>query len=453
MIGFPTSFLWGAATSAYQIEGSPLADGAGASIWHRFSREPGRVVGGATGDSACDHYRRYREDIALMAWLGINAYRFSVAWARVVPDGNGTLNPKGLGFYDRLVDALLAQGIEPMLTLYHWDLPAALEDRGGWLNPDSAKWFGDYAQVLFQALDDRVRLWLTLNEPWVSAVLGYLTGTHAPGRRGLREAALAAHHLLLAHAEAVTAYRAVGRHRIGIALNLEPQYAASAQAEDVEAAARRHIYVNRWFLDPILLGRYPAEIPQLFGADWPRRALQRAGLIRAPIDFLGVNYYSRALVVDDPSGRPARGRLVKRRDAQLTAMGWEIFPQGLTEMLLWIRREYGELPVYITENGAACNDPLPERGRVLDPGRARFLGRHLIAAQEALGRGVDLRGYFAWSLLDNFEWAYGYSKRFGLIHVDFATQRRTPKMSARFYRNLICRGGANLAIALGALRG
>jgi beta-glucosidase len=445
MNGFPADFLWGAATSAYQIEGSPLADGAGPSIWHRFSREPGRVLGGDTGDLACDHYRRYREDLALMAGLGINAYRFSVAWGRVLPQGGGPINRQGLGFYDRLVDELLALGIAPMLTLYHWDLPLALDERGGWCHRDIAGRFADYAEVLFRALDDRVRLWLTLNEPWVSAVLGYQTGVHAPGRQGLSEAALAAQHLLLAHGEAVAAYRATGRHRIGIAVNLEPQHAASERAEDIEAAARRHAYVNRWFLDPILLGRYPDGLSAMFGAAWPQVSPEDLARIHAPVDFLGVNYYSRGLVEWDPSDRPAQARVISRMGTERTAMGWEVYPEGLTEILLWLRREYGERPLYLTESGAAFDDPPPADGVVADPERATYLRRHLRAAESALRQGVDLRGYFAWSLLDNFEWAYGYSKRFGLIHVDFATQRRTPKASAWLYRAIIRQGGANLA--------
>lgn len=441
---FPPGFLWGVATSAYQIEGSPLADGAGASIWHRFSHSPGRVASGDTGDHACDHYRRWREDLELLAWLGVNAYRFSVAWGRVLPTGTGAVNPKGIGFYDRLVDELLGLGITPMLTLYHWDLPDALGQRGGWLNPDSPRWFADYAEVLLRKLADRVPYWLTLNEPWVCAVLGHLTGSHAPGQCSLSETPLVAHHLLLAHAEAVAASRAWGRQQIGIALNLEPQHPASERSADREATARRHAFVNRWFLDPIVHGRYPAELPAMFGQHWPPIPDSDLARIRAPVDFLGVNYYSRGLVGHDPSDRPARVRVVALPGAERTAMGWEVYPQGLAETLRWVREAYGDLPLYVTENGAAFADPAPENGEVADPERAEYLRRHLLVAASVLRQGVELRGYFAWSLLDNFEWAYGYSKRFGLIHVDFATQRRTAKASARFYRDIIRRGGLGL---------
>jgi beta-glucosidase len=434
---FPSGFLWGAATSAYQIEGSPLADGAGPSIWHRFAHQPGAVVKGETGDLACDHYRRWGEDLDLMADLGLTAYRFSIAWGRVLPLGRGQVNAKGLDFYQRLADGLLERGIRPMVTLYHWDLPAALGDRGGWLHPDSAGWFADYAEVLFRALDDRVDLWLTLNEPWVSAVLGYLTGDHAPGRRCLAEVPRVAHHLLCAHGAAVAAYRARGRHQIGIALNLEPQYPASASAVDQDAARRRHIFINRWFLDPLCLGQYPAALAEIFGPDWPDFPPEGLACIQAPLDFLGVNYYSRGLVRHDPTDRPLGARRITPTDRPCTAMDWEIYPSGLTETLVWIKQRYGDLPLYITENGAAFEDPAPGAGQVPDPRRVAYLSDHLEAARAALEQGVDLRGYFAWSLLDNFEWAQGYGKRFGLVHVDFATQRRTPKTSAAFYRAFI----------------
>ncbi len=443
---FPHDFLWGAATSAYQIEGSPLADGAGPSIWHRFCHTPGMVANGDTGDLACDHYRRYREDITLMAGLGLKAYRFSIAWGRIFPDGTGRLNPKGLDFYRRLTDGLLERGIEPMITLYHWDLPAALNDRGGWLNPDSAGWFAAYAETLFRALDDRVRLWVTLNEPWVVVVGGYLQGTLAPGHRNPYEAPLAAHNLLRAHGAAVAAYRAQGRHRIGLAVNLEPQHAASADPLDLAAAARRDAFVNRWFLDPVFLGHYPAELKPMFAEAWPRARDGDMEAIRAPIDFVGVNYYSRNRVRDDPSDLPVRATRVRQDGRPHTAMDWEIYPDGLTETLLWIRDRYANPPVYVTENGAAFDDPPPDGGEVRDLPRVEYLHAHLIAAGDALRQGADLKGYFAWSLLDNFEWAYGYSKRFGLVHVDYQTQRRTLKSSARFYAEVIRSGGANLGI-------
>lgn len=450
---FPDGFLWGAATSAYQIEGQPLADGAGPSIWHRFAHSPGRIVNGETGDLACDHYRRFADDVALMADLGLGAYRFSIAWGRVLPDGRGIVNPKGLDFYRRLVDALLERGIQPMITLYHWDLPAALQDRGGWLNPDSPAWFADYAQVLFRALDDRVRLWVTINEPWVITVPGHLVGELAPGHRDLFEAPLVAHHLLLAHAEAVAAYRSLGLHQIGLAVNLEPQHPASATSEDQAAAVRRDAFINRWFLDPLFLGAYPTELSSIFGSAWPEFADSDLARIRSstlsdsarvakpgasgPTGFIGVNYYSRGLVQAEPKAPPLGAIRVSPEDAPRTAMGWEVYPQGLTETLLWLKDRYANPPLYITENGAAFDDPPPVNGLVLDPDRVDYLSSHLCAAREAIQRGVDLRGYFVWSLLDNFEWAQGYAKRFGLIQVDPLTQARTLKSSASFYRDVI----------------
>ncbi len=441
---FPRDFLWGAATSAYQIEGSPLADGAGPSIWHRFAHSPGRIANGDTGDLACDHYRRYREDVAIMADLGLNAYRFSVAWSRVLPQGRGTVNHKGLGFYQRLVDALLERGIRPMVTLYHWDLSATLHDRGGWLNPDSPNWFADYAQVMFKALGDRVPLWITINEPWVVAVLGHLEGQHAPGHRDLFETPRVAHHLLLAHARAVDVYRGLGRHRIGLAVNLEPQHPVSDARADREAATRRDAFINRWFLDPLFQGRYPHEMASIFGPAWPDFTSEELALIRAPGDFIGVNYYSRGCVRADPDATPLHAVRVSRPEALNTAMGWEVYPEGLTQTLLWLRQRYANPPIYITENGAAFDDPPARDGLVADPLRVAYLRDHIVAAAKALEQGVDLRGYFAWSLLDNFEWAEGYSKRFGLYHVDPRDQRRLPKASARFYREVIASNGASL---------
>jgi len=302
MIEFPQHFLWGTATSAYQVEGSPLADGAGPSIWHRFTHTPNLVRDGATGDVACDHYRRFLEDVALMRDLGTNAYRFSVSWSRIMPAGRHAVNPAGLDFYERLVDALLANGIEPMVTLYHWDLPAALDDLGGWLNPDIGRWFAEYAAVLFRRLDGRVKLWTTLNEPWVVTDGGYLDGTLASGHRDRFEAPIASHHLLRAHAEAVRAYRATGRHRVGIVVNLEPKYPASDDPGDRAATARADAYMNRQYLDPIFRGSYPEEMGQIFGEAWPHWPGDDFALIRQPIDFLGVNYYTRGVTRFDPHG-------------------------------------------------------------------------------------------------------------------------------------------------------
>ncbi|MBK1723816.1 GH1 family beta-glucosidase [Thiocystis violacea] len=439
---FPAGFLWGAATSAYQIEGFPLAGGAGPSIWHRFAHTPGRVARGETGDLACDHYHRYLDDVAIMADLGLDSYRFSVAWGRVLPEGRGAVNQQGLDFYARLVDALLERGIRPMATLYHWDLPAALHDRGGWLNPDSPRWFADYAEVLFRALDDRVPFWITVNEPWVVAVLGYLEGQLAPGHRDLFETPRVAHHLLLAHAQAVAAYRSLGRHQIGIAVNLEPQHPESPSAADLEATNRRDAFINRWFLDPLRLGRYPEELASIFGLAWPDFPETDLERLRDSGDFIGVNYYARGLVRAAPDAPPLCAARVSPPDAELTAMGWEVYPRGLTQTLLWLKERYANPPLYITENGAAFADPPPRAGRVEDPRRVAYLRSHIAAAAAAIAQDVDLRGYFAWSLLDNFEWAEGYDKRFGLVQVDPRDQTRVPKASARFYREVIASRGA-----------
>jgi beta-glucosidase len=451
---FPTSFLWGAATSAYQVEGSPLADGAGPSIWHRFAHTPGTVRDGDTGDLACNHYRLSLADVALMRELGLKAYRFSIAWARVLPDGTGPLNPGGIDFYERLIDALLAAGIEPMVTLYHWDLPAALDDRGGWLNPDVAHWFADYASALYRRFDDRVRLWVTLNEPWVVADGGYLHGVLAPGHRNRYEAPIATHHLLRAHASAVRAYRAEGRHRIGLVVNLEPKYQASDSDEDLAATRRADAYMNRQYLDPVFFGAYPAELREIFGDAWPGWPVADFELIRQPIDFVGVNYYTRGVTRFDSNAWPLRAATQRQRQATYTETNWEVFPQGLTDTLVWLKDRYGNPPVYITENGAAFFDPPTVDGdRVRDPLRLEYLRTHLQAVRRALAAGCDLRGYFVWSLLDNFEWAHGYCKRFGMVHVDFQTQKRTPKDSARFYSRVIATGGGALETPIELLAG
>ncbi|MTW20075.1 beta-glucosidase [Allochromatium palmeri] len=441
-VPFPDDFLWGAATSAYQIEGAPLADGAGPSIWHRFAHTPGRVAGNETGDLACDHYHRALDDVALMAELGLDVYRFSLAWGRVLPEGRGAVNRRGLDFYARLVDALLEHDIQPMATLYHWDLPVALHERGGWLNPDSPHWFADYAETLFRALGDRVPFWITINEPWVVTVPGYLDGQLAPGHRDLFEPPRVAHHLLLAHAEAVAVYRTLGRQQIGLAVNLEPQHPASPSPADLEASRRRDAFINRWFLDALMFGRYPEELADIFGPAWPEFPAKSLEQIRCRGDFVGVNYYSRGLVRAAPDVAPLGAVRLTPSDAELTTMGWEVYPKGLTETLLWLRDRYANPPLYITENGAAFDDPPPRNGRVEDPRRVAYLRAHIRAAAKALEQGVDLRGYCVWSLFDNFEWAEGYSKCFGLYQVDPSDQTRRPKASARFYREVMASRGA-----------
>jgi beta-galactosidase len=441
---FPDDFLWGAATSAYQVEGSPLAEGAGQNIWHRFSHTPGLVANGNTGDVACDHYHRSESDVQLMQALGLNAYRFSISWSRVLPDGYGHVNEKGLGFYERLVDTLLEHDIQPAATLYHWDLPSALDNLGGWLNRESACWFSAYARVLFRALDDRVKLWITLNEPWVVTDGGYLHGTLAPGHRNLFEAPLASHNLLKAHAAAVQAYRAEGRHQIGIAVNLEPKYPASQSPEDLAATALANAYMNRQYLDPILRGTHPDELREIFKEAWLLCSESDLKYIQQPIDFLGINYYTRGVTRYDPTTLPLRAKSVPQAQSVQTEMGWEVYPQGLTDTLEWVKTHYGDLPLYITENGAAFPDPPTAEGFLDDPLRVNYLREHLRAAHKAIHNGVNLRGYFVWSLLDNFEWSHGYSKRFGIIHVNYATQTRTPKKSARFYSDVIRTNGATI---------
>ena len=440
---FPDGFLWGAATSAHQIEGAPFADGAGASHWYRFAHTPGNTAFGDTGDVACDHYHRWPEDIALMRGLGLGSYRFSIAWARVLPQGTGAPNPKGLDFYSRLVDALLEAGIAPNATLYHWDLPAALDDRGGWLNRDSADWFAEYAALVYRTLGDRVGLWATLNEPWVVVDAGYLHGVHAPGHRNFYEAPIAAHNLLRAHGAGVQAFRASGATgRIGIVVNLEPKDPASDGAADAAAVGRADAYMNRQYLDPLFHGRYPDELRDIFGDAWPDHDPADLELIRQPIDFLGINFYKRGVTRDDPAALPVRASLVPQPQHPHTDVGWdwEVHPPALTRILLWVKQRYGDVPLYITENGAAFYDPPVARdGAIHDPLRIDYLRDHLRAAHDAMQQGVDLRGYYVWSLLDNFEWSAGYAKRFGIIHVNYVTLERTLKDSARFYADVVRR--------------
>jgi beta-glucosidase len=443
---FPKDFLWGCATSAYQIEGSPLADGAGASIWHRFSHTPNRVTDGDTGDIACDHYRRFESDVDLMRELGMQAYRFSIAWGRVLPEGVGRVNPAGLDFYERLVDRLLAKDIRPMATLYHWDLPAALDDRGGWLNRDIAGWFADYAEIMFRKLGDRVHHWVTLNEPWVVTDGGYLHGVLAPGHRSAFEAPRASHNLMRAHGAAVQAYRSLNlRSPIGLVVNIEPKYAASQDPADLAAVKRAEAYMNRQYLQPALHGSYPEELKEVFGEAWPEFPPEDFALIKQKLDFLGVNYYTRQVTRNDPGAWPVRASGIKQKQHTHTETGWEVFPQGLTDTLLWVKNHYGNPPLYITENGAAFFDPPQVEGSVLeDPLRVDYLRKHLRAVHQAIEQGADVRGYFVWSLFDNLEWAYGFSKRFGIVHVNYETLARTPKASARFYSKVIATNGAAL---------
>jgi beta-glucosidase len=450
---FPPGFWWGAATAAYQIEGATKEDGRTTSSWDTFSAIPGKVAGGDTGEYAADHYHRYAEDVALMARLGLGAYRFSVAWSRVQPHGRGPVNPAGIGFYERLVDQLLRVGIRPVLTLYHWDLPQELEDAGGWTNRDTAYWFAEYAALVAAHLGDRVRVWTTLNEPWCSAFLGYASGEHAPGRTDPAAGLSAAHHLLLAHGLGVQALRGVldSEAQVSLVLNLTAVRSASAGPADADAARRVDGLLNRLFLDPVFRGRYPDDVlgDTARLSEW--RFVRDGDLpaIASPIDQLGVNYYWPLLVgagEPNPAALPSPWPACEavrfdQPPGPVTDMGWTVDATGLRDLLLRLRRDYGDVPLLVTENGAAYDDEPSTDGAVHDPKRVEYLRSHLIATHEALRSGVDVRGYFVWSLLDNFEWAYGYAKRFGIIHVDYRTQRRTWKDSAHWYREVISAGG------------
>ena len=435
------------------MEGAATADGRTRSIWDTFSRVPGAVNDGDTGDEACDHYHRYREDVALMADLGLRAYRFSVSWPRVQPGGRGPANQRGLDFYRRLVDELLAAGIEPWLTLYHWDLPQELEDAGGWPARDTAARLADYAELVYGALGDRVRHWTTLNEPWVSAFLGYASGIFAPGRRDAAASIRAAHHLLLGHGLAMQAVRALNPAvEIGITLNLFPVSPASDSEGDRDAARRIDGIANRVFLDPLLRGSFPADVAADLAGIATFDHVRDGDLktISQPIAMLGVNYYNRQIVAaPDGTGEPdltwagsERVRFV-RTGAPVTAMGWEIDASGLADVLKRVAADYPPVPLYVTENGAAFEDEVGPDGSVDDPRRVEYFDGHLRACHDAIAAGVPLHGYFAWSLLDNFEWAMGYSRRFGLVYVDFATQRRIPKASAHWYASTIRAGGVS----------
>ncbi len=435
-IKFPEGFKWGVATASYQIEGSPLADGAGPSIWHRFSHTPGTTYNGDTGDIACDHYRRYKEDVALMKKLGVKAYRFSIAWPRVFPQGKGKLNLKGMDFYDRLVDELMNAGIEPFITLYHWDLPAALQDEGGWLNRDIANWFANYSDFVFQKLGDRVKHWITLNEPWVTAFVGHLFGEHAPGMRDIYAAFEVVHNELRAHSKAVKAFREENLEgEIGITLSNHSQSPASQEEADIVAAQVAHEYVNYpLFLNPIFKGDYPRHLLSVAKEYMPKAYEQDMDEIKEDIDFVGINYYSGNLVKADPNA-PLGIKNVDR-GLEKTEMGWEIYPQGLYEILTGVQKNYAPKKIFITENGAAFKDVV-EDGEVHDDKRIEYLKAHFNQAYKAIQDGVNLKGYFVWSLMDNFEWAKGYSKRFGIVYVDYETQKRILKDSAKWYAKVI----------------
>jgi beta-glucosidase len=438
---FPDGFVWGTATAAYQIEGAKDEDGKGESIWDRFAGTPGKTTDGRDARVACDHYHRYLADLDLMKELGLRAYRFSIAWPRVFPDGAGAINPKGMDFYERLVDALLARGIRPFATLYHWDLPQTLQERGGWANRATVDAFVRYTEAVTKRLGDRVKDWMTHNEPWVAAFVGNLFGDHAPGLKDLHTALSVAHGILLSHGRAVPVIRANSPGaRVGIVHNLEWIEPASPREEDVAAAMRHDGAFNRWFLDPVFRARYPGDMLAWYGNDSPAVSPGDMETIAAPIDFLGVNFYTRRVIAHDPAGRGTTGRsvfaarqvhwpFVPRADFE----EWEIAPEGLYRTLLRVHREYRPNFIYVTENGTSLPDAPAADGVIRDPVRVRYIARHAAAVRQAISDGADIRGYFLWSFMDNFEWGFGFTKRFGMTWVDYETQNRVLKDSGRWY--------------------
>jgi beta-glucosidase len=437
-VSFPEGFLWGTATAAYQVEGAVEEDGRTPSIWDVFSHTPGKVRHGDTGDIACDGYHRVEEDLDLIASIGLKAYRFSLAWPRVQPGGSGPLNAVALDHYRRVLDGLRSRGVLPVVTLYHWDLPQALQDEGGWVARDTAERFGEYAGLVSAALDDDVPMWITLNEPWCAAFVGHQEGRHAPGIQDEASALAAAHHLLLGHARAVAAMRAAGvSGELGVTLNLSDVHAASDSDADRAAARRVDGNENRWFLEPLTKGAYPADMVEHHGAvtDFAFVRDGDLGAISAPLDFMGINYYEQHRVADDPAD--PRGSVKLPDPGPLTAGGIGIHPDGLRAILVRVSRDFTDVPLYVTENGAAFHDYVDPEGGVDDEERVAFLDAHFRAAATAIEDGVDLRGYFVWSLMDNFEWAEGYSKRFGLVYVDYRSQERIPKQSARWFAGVI----------------
>jgi beta-glucosidase len=445
---FSKDFTWGAITAAYQIEGAWNADGKGPSIWDTFVRQPGKIERGETADVAADHYHRYPEDIALMQQLGLKAYCFSLSWPRLLPEGVGKPNPAGLGFYDRLVDALLAKGITPYVMLYHWDLPQALQDKGGWGERATVEAFGEYARLAARRLGDRIPFWVTHNEPMVSALAGHFLGEHAPGLQDPMLAFRAVHHMLLSHGQAVQILRTElpSQAQIGLILNITPVYPATDTEEDRQAARRYDGVANRLFLDPVLRGEYPADMLDLFGGLFPEPQPGDLQSISAPLDFIGLNYYMRAVMRNDPDDPLLHTAQVYPVESEYSQM-WEIYPPGMYDMLTRVQADYGPKQVYITENGVCVPDGVDFDGRVRDERRIRYLRDHLAQVQRAIQSGVPIKGYFHWTLMDNFEWTFGYRMRFGLVHVDFATQKRIIKDSGHWYTRVIRENGLNLEAA------
>ena len=438
MKSFPTDFVWGVATSSFQIEGATHADGKGASIWDTFCRQPGAIADQSNGDIACDHYHKWSSDLDIIADLGVNAYRFSISWPRVQPSGQGIWNEKGIDFYDRLVDGLLERGVQPYLTLNHWDLPQELQLHGGWANRETVHHFVEYARGIGRRLGDRVKSITTHNEPWVIATLGYEQGIFAPGVKNRASAVQASHHLLLSHGLAMQALRADGvKSEIGIVLNLSPMHPASNEPEDLIKTKLEDGRLLRWYMDPLFGKGYPADVIEDLRDDAPKVFNGDLDVIGSRMDFLGVNYYSRSVI-------SAKGPWdVQKSGHPITDMGWEVYPEGLTELLVRLDRDYDVPPLFVTENGGAFKDICVDQ-RVHDKDRTDYIARHIVAVSEAMRQGVHMAGYMVWSLLDNFEWAFGYEKRFGIVHVDYATQKRTLKDSALWYRNFLRDQNANV---------
>ena len=443
-ITFPADFKWGAATASYQIEGAWDEDGKSPSVWDTLSHTPGRIQNGDTGDVAIEHYHRYIKDVALLKELGLQTYRFSLAWTRILPNGIGEINPKGIDFYDALINELLAAEIEPIITLYHWDFPQVLADRGGWKNRESVEWFGEYAKVCFKAFGDRVKEWITFNEPWVDAFAGRLANLH---EKGLKNAITISHHYMLSHAKAVHTFHELEIDgKIGITLNLSPSYPATDSKEDKDAAYRHDGFLNRWFLDPALKGYYPADILKRYQDALGVPDIQPGDmeLIKAnPVDFLGVNYYSRSIIKYSPETIVINFKTIENIDETWATNG-EVFPEGLYELLVRIHQDYDHPLIYITENGASFGDDELLDGRIHDENRRSFLERHFLSAHRAIGEGVNLKRFYVWSCFDNFEWIYGYSRRFGLIYIDYNTQQRIWKDSAFWYQTVINNNGFDI---------
>jgi beta-glucosidase len=435
---FPQNFTWGAATASYQIEGAWNEDGKGESIWDRFSHTPGKIENGDTGDVACDHYHRWQEDIKLMKAINLQAYRFSIAWPRILPAGRGKVNQAGLDFYSRLVDGLLDAGITPWVTLYHWDLPQALQDEGGWPARSTVDAFLEYTDVFTRALGDRVKNWITFNEPFVSAIVGHDEGRHAPGIKDRHQALATAHHLLLAHGQAVPVIRrnSLGAN-VGITLNMGPQMPASRSAADLARATWLDGFINRWFLDPLVGRNYPKDMLESFGEAMAFVQPGDMETIAVPVDFVGVNYYTRSIARSSEIREEENEERKVFPNDEHTEMGWEVYPEGLYTCLGRLHFDYAFPAIYITENGAAYKDQVNTEGQVDDPQRLYYIKRHLQQVVRAIDCGMPVKGYFAWSLMDNFEWAHGNSKRFGLIYVDYETQQRIPKSSAKWYAQVI----------------